>query len=375
MKFDRIRSRMDEADLDVLVATSFENVAYLSGAVIITQRQIPERLAAVVVPRRGEPVLVVCTIEESLARRDSRIPDIRGYVEFSRSPVDLIAEVIQETGSAGGRIGIETQVLSVHYFRELERALPGATFQSTDDLLAALRMVKQPEEIALLEKAALATDSAIRAAYEKGRAGVSDTVIANALVSGIQFSGADSIAFLTLGSGPSAALAHPAPMNRVLEAGDVVRCDVGGYYRGYYSDLARTAVVGEPTPEQADTYRRLWQIHEETIAAVRPGVTAGELFATCRAAFDRQGLQLNLPHIGHSLGLGLHERPMLTPFNETPLQEGMVLAIEPVHRFADGTIFHVEDLVEVTADGGRVLSRSADWSDLFVMNGAYEPGE
>ena len=320
-------------------------------------------------------MLVVCTIEESLARRDSRIPDIRGYVEFSRSPVDLIAEVVQEKGGTGGRIGIETQVLSVHYFRELERALPGATFKSADDFLAALRMVKQPEEIALLEKAALATDAAIRAAYEKGRAGISDTFIANALVSGIQFSGADSIAFLTLGSGPSAALAHPAPMNRVLEAGDVVRCDVGGYYRGYYSDLARTAVVGKPTAEQADTYRRLWQIHEETIAAVRPGVTAGELFATCRAAFDRQGLQLNLPHIGHSLGLGLHERPMLTPFNETPLQEGMVLAIEPVHRFADGTIFHVEDLVEVTADGRRVLSRSADWSDLFVMNGTHEPGE
>ena len=221
MNFDCIRSRMDEADLDVLVATSFENVAYLSRAVIITQRQIPERLAAVIVPRQGEPVLVVCTIEESLARRDSRIPDIRGYVEFSRSPVDLIAEVVQEKGGTGGRIGIETQVLSVHYFRELERALPGATFKSADDFLAALRMVKQPEEIALLEKAALATDAAIRAAYEKGRAGISDTFIANALVSGIQFSGADSIAFLTLGSGPSAALAHPAPMNRVLEAGDV----------------------------------------------------------------------------------------------------------------------------------------------------------
>lgn len=365
MTFERVRASMAEADLDVLIATSFENVAYLSGAVIMTQRQIPERLAAVIVPREGVPVLVVCTIEETLARRDSHIKDIRGYIEFVRSPVDLISEVVREKGGATGRVGIETHILSVHYYNEFAKQLPGVTFHSADGLLARLRMVKQPSEIELLENAALSTDAAIRAAYEQGAVGVSDTIIANALVNGIQSNGADSIAFLVLGSGPSAALAHPAPMNRALEQGDVVRCDVGGYYRGYYSDLARTAVVGEPTKEQADTYRQLWDIHEETIAAIRPGIAAKDLYQSCAESFEARGLQMNLPHIGHSLGLGLHESPILHPFNKTLLEEGMVLAIEPVHRFDDGTIFHVEDLIEVTSDGSRVLSRSADWSELF----------
>jgi Xaa-Pro aminopeptidase len=230
-------------------------------------------------------------------------------------------------------------------------------------------MVKRPEEIELLQKAALATDKAIRIAYESGKVGVSDKVIADTLASGIQSGGADSLAFLVLGAGPSAALAHPTPSNRPLERGDVVRCDVGGYFSGYLSDLARTAVVGEPTPEQVEAYQKLFEIHEETIAAARPGIRAKDLFQHCKQAFENRGLALNLPHIGHSLGIGLHEAPVLHPFNETFLEKGMILAIEPVHRFDGGPIFHVEDLIEVTPEGGRVLSRAADWSELFVIDG------
>ncbi len=368
MVFERTRALMAEEDIDAIVATSYENVAYLSGAVIMTQRQIPDRLAAVILPLEGEPTMVVCTIEEAQARRDSRIPDIRGYVEFVTSPTQTIAEVVREKGLDRARLGVEMKVLSAHYFQELKDHLPHAIFVPADRTLDVLRAVKSREEIDLLQKAALSTDQAIRSAYECGGPGVSDKALSDALANGIQANGADSVAFLVLGAGPGAALAHPVAANRPLEEGDIVRCDVGGFYSGYYSDLARTAVVGRATPEQERTYDMLWQIHEETIQAARPGVRAKDLFLSCKKAFERWGLSLNLPHIGHSLGLGLHEHPILNPFNETILEEGMVLAIEPVHRVGNGPIFHVEDLVEVTAGGGRVLSRSADWSKLFVMD-------
>ncbi len=367
MTFQRVRALMSEAGIDCIVATSYENVAYLSGAIIMTQRQIPDRLAAVVLPLEGEPTLVVCNIEEAQARRDSRIRDIRAYVEFVTSPVETIAEVVREKGLDGARLGVEMRVLSAHYFQEMAGFLPKATLVPADDTLDTLRAVKTRDEIDLLQKAALATDQAIRSAYELGAPGVSDKVISDALANGIQASGADSVAFLVLGAGPGASLAHPVAANRPLEEGDVVRCDVGGFYSGYYSDLARTAIVGHATPQQEKAYELVWQVHEETIAAARPGMQAKELFFFCKEAFERQGLSLNLPHIGHSMGLGLHENPILNPFNETVLEEGMVLAIEPVHRLDGGPILHVEDLIEVTPNGGRVLSRSADWSTLFVM--------
>jgi Xaa-Pro dipeptidase len=368
MSFSRVRSLLSQAELDGLVATSYENVAHMSGAVIMTQRSIPERLAAVVLSHDADPTMVICTIEEAQVRRDSRISDIRGYTEFATSPTETIAEVLREKGLDRGRVGIEMRVLSAHYYQELRELLPEVSFEPADKLLDRVRMIKTPEEIALLERAALATDRAIRSAYEIGDVGISDKVVADALANGIQSSGADSVAFLVLGAGPSAALAHPVPLDRPLEEGDIVRCDVGGYYSGYLSDLARSAVVGEPSAEQRRLYENLWQIHEETLASVRPGIRASDLFHTCEKAFKQRGMTLSLPHIGHSMGLGLHENPMLSPFDDTVLEENMVIAIEPAHK-EDGPILHVEDLIAVTADGGRILSRSADWSELFVING------
>lgn len=355
----------DGADFDVVLATSYENVAYLSGAFIITQRSIPDRLGAVVIPREGPPAMVVCNIEESLARRDSRIADIRTYVEFEMSPVEAIASVLREKGLERATIGFEARVLTAHYFEELKSRLPHANLRPADAFLNGLRMIKTEDEIALLERAALATDRTIRSAFESSGPGTPEKAVADAMAGGLQQNGADALAFLVLAAGPSAGIVHAAAQNRALERGDLLRCDIGGYFSGYYSDLARTAVVGRAAPQQRDIYRRLWEVHDEVIGQARPGVHAKDLFFACDQAFKRRGMEVSLPHIGHSLGIGLHEHPVLHPFNDTVLREGMVLAIEPVYR-TDGAIYHVEDLVAVTASGPRVLSRSADWSDLVV---------
>ena len=369
MSLERLRTLMVEAGLDGLIASSYENVAYLGGVPIMTQRQIPDRLAAIVLPRSGEPTFVVCKIEEAQVRAGSPLTDIRSYIEFAVSPTEPIAAVVREKGSAGGRWGVETKVLTAHYYQELVGLLPEATLVNAGDLFDEVRLIKRPEESDLLGRAALATDGAIRAAFCSGRVGGTDKQIADALAQGIQNTGADAVAFLVLGAGVNAAQAHPFAANLTLQSGDIVRCDVGGAYSGYYSDMARTAVMGRASAEQADTYRKLWQIHNETIAAAVPGARAKDVYLACRAAFQRLGLTLNLPHIGHSLGIGLHEPPLLHPSNDTVLQAGMVLAIEPAHRLDGGPIYHVEDLVLLTAEGNRILSRSADWSELLVIGG------
>jgi Xaa-Pro dipeptidase len=368
MRFERARRLMAEGGLGGLVATSYESVAHLSGATIMTQRFIPDRLAAVILPLEGDPTLVVCTVEEAQARRESRVRDIRAYVEFTESPIETIAGVIRERGLARARVGVEAKVLSMQHYQEISEFLEHALFESCDDLLGRLRMVKSEDEIELLGRAALSTDAAIRAAYDEAGVGTTDKEIADSIAIGIQRRGADSVAFLVLGAGPTASEAHPVALDRPLEPGDVVRCDVGGHYSGYYSDLARTAVVGAPTSAHRDLYERLWTIHEETISQAQPGIEAKELYFACEKAFKKCGMQLSLSHIGHSLGLGLHDAPILSPYDTTVLEEGMVLAIEPVHKDG-GPIFHVEDLVVIAGDGPQILSRSSDWSELPVIGG------
>jgi Xaa-Pro aminopeptidase len=271
-------------------------------------------------------------------------------------------------GHATSRIGIEARALSHHYFAELARLLPDATLVPVDQLFDEIRMIKSDEEVQILRRGALATDAAIRTSYASSRVGTPDKLIADTMANNLQANGADAVAFLVVGAGPSAALAHPHATDRPVEVGDIVRCDIGGYFAGYYSDLARSGVVGRASDEQLRSYEQLWCVHEALIAAVRPGLPASQLFRQCAQEFSRRNLEMRSPHIGHSLGLGLHEQPMLHPGNHTPLQVGMVLSIEPIHFLSDGTILHVEDQVLVTPEGCEVLSRSADWSELFVID-------
>ena len=360
----RLLRLIESARLDAVVATSFENVYYGSGAQITTQRAIPDRLAAVVWSPRRNPVFIVCSIEASLAARDSWIKDLRTYEEFVTSPAALIAEAVREL--AGGRpvVGIETHHVTTHYMEELRSALPHAKFVPADGVFDRARAVKEPDEIRRLEDAAQVTDRAIWEAFSRAEAGRTERDVAADIQQRLLLAGSEGIPFCVLGAGENTALAHPHPSARPLREGDLLRVDVGGSFDGYYSDLARTMVVGRPSQKQRDVYARLWESHEAVIQAVKPGVAARSLFELCRDQFERRGLNFQMPHIGHSLGIGLHEYPLLRPQEQAELEPGMVLAIEPLHYEETGERYHVEDLIEVTATGHRILSRAGTWDRL-----------
>lgn len=365
MRKHRLAELVQESGYDAVVATSLANVYYTSGSLIMTQASIPDRLAAVVWPPRRDPVFVVCSIEASLAKRDSWIGDIRTYEEFATSPVALIAQALTETAQPCRKVGVEMRHLTAHYIDELRGTLPSVNFVACESLFDRARAVKEPSEISRLASAAHATDKAIWEAFATATPGRSEQAVAADFQRRLLDNGSDTIAFCVLGSGENAAMAHPFASERVLKDGDLLRVDVGGSFHGYYSDLARTMVVGRASEHQRDVYRRLWDVHETVIGAVRPGVRASELYRLCAATFERLGLSFKMSHIGHSLGIGLHESPMLKPQDDTELAPGMVLAVEPMHFEPTGERYHVEDLVEVTPNGHRVVSRFGNWEALF----------
>lgn len=363
-----LNSRMSAAlaryNFDAALAISMENVFYLSGAWITTQKAIPDRLAIVVWPREGQPALITCTIEESLARRDSRIADIHGYVEFQTSPIEKLAEVLRAMGLERARLGFERKYLTADYYDELRERLPDAHWSGSDRLFDEVRMIKSDDEIARLARAAQTTDAVIWEAFQSARVGRTEKEIGDWMQMQLLARGADEGIFMVLGAGDSAGLAHPSPRARALQDGDVLRVDFGGLFGGYFSDLARSMVVGRATAQQRDAYARLWAAQQETIAAIRPGARACDVFHLCERRARESGLDFNMPHIGHSLGIGLHEHPMLSPRNETPLEENMALAVEPICRNPDGTVFHIEDLVIVRKDGPQIVSRAGRWERL-----------
>ena len=356
MNARRFEVLLAESGLDAVIANSLENVSYLSGARMVMQRLIPDRLALLLWPADGDPAIVVCKGEDVACRDDCRIADMRSYTEFVTSPMDLLADVIAEKGLAKGRLGLELHSLPASYVNQMRERLPGATLVDCGDLMDQARMIKTPEEIEALAAAGRATERAIRGAFERASVGESEKKVADDIAAGVTAAGADVLNFMFLGTGTRSFEWHARPGATRLESGQVLHTDVAGNFIGYWSDLARTAFVGSPSPRQRDIYGRLYQTHVETLDAIRPGLRAGDLFSICQAAYKRVGLPFQMAHIGHGLGLGLHEYPMLKPSTDELLQPGMVLCIEPAYLDPGVAGYHIEDLVLVTDNGREVLS-------------------
>ena len=363
-----MRKLMDESGLDALVVMSIENVAYLSGVWVLTQRVIPDRLAFVLWPRSGEPVFIMCRGEDVNIGDRCSIKDVRTYVEFRTTPVELLAEALAEKGLSEGRLGVERRSMSVADYDELKRLVPDATLDDGASVMERVRMIKTPDEVEALSAAANATQDAIEAAFGEATDGVTEKSVGNRISTELTAKGADLLNFMFLGCGLRSFEWHAWPAERPLETGDIVTTDVGGSFAGYWSDVARMAVVGKAEDKQRELFDKLFQIHVRTIEAVKPGIRASDLYRICENLYEEMGLPFWMAHIGHGLGLGLHERPMLNPHVNQELLSGMVLCIEPAHLDPGVAGYHLEDLVLVTDDGVKPLTDLHRWSELFVID-------
>jgi Xaa-Pro aminopeptidase len=367
MNVEEFQRQLGQSGFDVVVATSMWNVFYTSGAYIHTQVSIPDRLALTVLPKKGDYALLVCNIEESLARDESWIKDVRSYVEFAQSPIALLVDVLKEKGFADAHIGIEKRHLTAIYYEELAKALPKAKIGAADDVLEHTRSIKTPGEIERYRQAGLATERAILEAYQEASVGDTERAVLGAIKDKVALYGASDIDFAVLAAGDHCYQAHPAARERPLERGDLIRVDFGGLWDGYGSDVARMAVVGEASDAQKKMYGVHWQVQRKAIEYMRPGVRGCDVYECCRQTYEDFGVEYPGPHAGHGFGFAGHEIPMLQPYNQQELRPNMLICIEPVVLIEGLGGFQVEDLVLITEDGSQILTDYFDSEELFVI--------
>ena len=364
---DKLRSLPRQAGVDVLVAMSPENFAYVGGTHIITVKLLPSRHAYAVIPRDREPILLVCSIEESLAREESWIKDVRTYTEFKDDPVEMLAKLLTELGLDRGKLGIDLSYLPQLAYARLVGYLPNIQILDTTDAVVNLRAVKTDDEVAIVENATKTTHAAVLKAMEESRLGETEKTMANRIANGMITNGADGTLFICFGSGPRSMQAHPMANDRIPKESEIIRFDVGGTYKSWNTDFARTYSTGNPTAVQKETYRALAKVQKETIEFVKPGITAEDVFFYCKESFSRHGLKFHMPHVGHSFGIELHENPMLRPGDKTKITPGMVFNVEPLCFDGAGGGFHLEDLLVVTDKGNRLLTNGLAPRELPVI--------
>ena len=363
-QYIRLQKVLKKRDLDAVLAISFENVYWLSQSLIHTQKSIPDRLAIVLSIRGEDPVFLVCSIEESLVRSDSWIKDIRCYEEFEQSPIQALAEIMHKKGLSKGKIGLEKHYLCASYYEELKSILPKAEWINISKDFEKLRMIKTEREIEILQKAALNTEKAMIDTFLESKPGDAEKDVLNRIIlktlnaGGMEANG-------SFGSGPKSAVAHPIADNTPLEKGGIVSVDFGASFQGYYSDLGRTAVVEKSSDRQNKIYHDLYDVQRRCIDMIRPGVKVSDIFKAAYNGLNEAGLELSLSHVGHGIGLIMHEEPMLSPFNDLTLQENMVINIEPFYVTDEG--YHSEDTMLVTTEGAKIFSNYYDHSSIIPI--------
>lgn len=355
----RVSRCLDEHGLDVIVATSPENVAYASSAAPPSQRTVRSRLAAAIIPGSGETEVVAVALEGPVVRAQSRLERITLYEEFVQHPVDVIAASLADRGLGDGVVGVEKTHLSAADYERLGAALSKARLVPVDDLLAELRMIKTEAEIEVIRRIGKAAERVALECCAAIGAGVSERELANLIGERYTRAGGDALTMLVVGSGERSSAVNAPPTDRVLGHGDVLRLDIIGTSGHYYSDVARTAVVGKPTDEHARVYGLLMGVHLRALEMLRPGALTTDVYRIYREAMERAGLP---PYhfVGHGLGITLHEDPFVNGLRTIALQPGMVLCIEPLTLIENRFGMQIEDEVLITDDGCELLTRAGE---------------
>jgi Xaa-Pro dipeptidase len=357
---------ISESPFSCIVAVSPESVSYLGGIVVDTHRHIPRRIAAVVWPNVGEPTFIIPRQLESRVKESSWIPKVAVYDEMEQSPITVLSDVLVPYLVGPKPIAVEKGFLVADFYEELLSNLHKDRLPSCDTLLKKIRMRKTPWEIEKIKMAFLATDRAFFKMLSLIGEGDSEKKISRLLQDQLLDEGADQVRpLLLLGAGPNTIRRHHLPGEYQLKMGDLLISDFGGIFNGYVTDLARTAVAGRAAPKQQSIYQWLWGVEQELINSILPGMEASQLFKKCQQLFGEEGLKLGTEHVGHGVGLGLHEPPTLNAKDSTVLEPGMVICLEPnVVVLERSEKYLLEDLILITDNEPIVLSRSRDWAQL-----------
>lgn len=364
----RLKRAIAACEFDLVVAASPENVLYTSDAFVSTQIDIRDRLALIAWDGVADPVMVLCQVETGFVEQNSWISDFRPYREFVTSPIDLLADVIRERGAQRGYIGLEMEYLAASYLEKLRKLLPNARFGACETVFDQARMFKTPRERDVMANAFRGTEKALKETFEATQPGDSERDMCFSLADGILRSGAQSVAFSHINAGANTGFPHMDPSEYRVKAGDILKADAGGRYQRYYSNVGRTAKLGPLNDEDRSWWNRLRFIHHEIIDMVRPGNTGRELFERATKLHDEHYIPFPYAHNGHSLGLLVHEHPLISPHENIAYEAGMMTTVETRVRWVGKCGYHMEDLIEVTEGAPVVRSNYFNNEEILVVD-------
>jgi Xaa-Pro dipeptidase len=352
LRRSRLRERLAALDLEAALITRLVNVRYLTG--------FTGSNGAVLVTADGA---VLATDGRYTTQAGEQAPDVELVIER-----DVAALLAREAPARGvRRLGFEEHDVTVAAYDSLTEAGHGAELVRLGRPVEDLRAVKDEDEIAALARACAVADAAFAAVIADLRPGLTERDVARRLESRMFDEGAEAPSFETIvASGSNSAVPHHSPTDRVLAAGDLVKCDFGALVDGYHSDMTRTVVIGPPSAWQQEIYDVVAAAQSAGRAALRPGAECRAVDAAARDVIVEAGYGAEFVHgLGHGVGLEIHESPSLGASATGRLDDRMPVTVEPgVYLPGRGGV-RIEDTLVVRPDGPELLTMTT--RDLLVL--------
>lgn len=346
-RISHVRDHLDHLDVDALLLTALPDIRWVCGFT-------------------GSNGLLIVGPDTSHFVTDGR------YTEQARAEVNGATVHVAENSLFEcvaneellvdfSRVAFQADAMSVARREKLEEMGGDQTWVSATNILTSQVAVKEEGEIDRIREAQSVTEAVFEEVVELIEPGMTEQEVAAEIVYRHLRRGAESMSFDPIvASGPNAARPHARPTDRVLQEGELVVIDMGGFRDGYASDMTRTIALGAPSPAARDGYHAVLRAQEAALDAAQAGMSGQELDAVAREVLEEADLADYFAHgLGHGIGLQVHEWPRVSHTSDAELPEGACVTIEPgVYVPEDEYGVRIEDIVVLRPQGCENLTRS-----------------
>jgi Xaa-Pro dipeptidase len=367
VRIERARRLMVEHKIDAVVLAGGTSLVYFTGI----SWGGGERLFAIVLPVKGDPLCVCPAFEEDRAREQlARGPlastEVRTWQE-DESPFERVAQAVKDRGIGAGRVGIEETTKFV-FADSIAGAAPALRITSATPVTAGCRMIKDTHEIALMRLASQVTLKAYDAVYRGLAEGMTQGQVGSLISAAYARLGFPGEASVQVGE--FTALPHGSIQPQTIREGTIIMIDDGCTVEGYQSDITRTFVLGKATDRMKKVFEIVHQAQATALGTARPGVPLETLDAAARKVIVDAGFGPGFKYFSHRLGHGMgmdgHEWPYLVKNNmfgwarALTLQPGMVFSDEPGIYIRGEFGVRLEDDMHITESGAELFTPQSE---------------
>ena len=364
-RLEAANREMHANSLDAILLASEAEIRYFTG--FRTQFwQSPTRPWFVILRRDQTPLAIIPEIGVELMAR-SDIANIEAWP--APRPHDdglsLLKDRLANCQRLGVLMGHETTFrMPLNDLIDLRATLPAEWIDATH-IIRNLRMVKSEREIAYIREICGIASQGFARVPRIANAGQSLSLVFREFKRELLELGADDVPYLVGGvDHPSYNDVISPPDDRPLSNGQILMLDTGATLNGYFCDFDRNYAIGTPTPSAQRAYAKLYDATDAAMEMARPGVHACDLFEAMAKSMDIQNSDVG--RFGHGLGMQLTEWPSLVAWDETIIQENMVLTLEPSIDVDGGGIMVTEENILIT-DGEPILLSTRAPEELSVL--------